>query len=360
MSSFRDPALKSRNPYQTGLRESNAPWAVVLAGGDGTRLQRLTLEIAGDARPKQFCKLMGTESLLGQTFRRIAPVFSRDRQFCIVTRAHEAFYRDESAVSNSAVVFEQLCNRGTAVAMGVAAITLLDCEIDPLVAFFPSDHHYSNEGAFVRAVNAAFEYSRQNPREIVLFAAQPDYPETEYGWIEPGAIVSDSLGAQLLRVGRFWEKPSLPKARALLDKHCLWNTFVTIGRATTFLELLGAQTPEVLASIVAASTVKDFDVAYRRLPQVDISREVFSLQPGRLLAYRDTQSGWADLGSPQRVLDTLARNRLEPDWLNHLSLSGKTLDSAIAGRPFGNGGGEHLTFLSAPSGRTISQRTRAR
>jgi mannose-1-phosphate guanylyltransferase len=316
---FLDPTPTGPALSQLASAQSKAPWAVVLAGGDGTRLQRLTLQISGDTRPKQFCKLMGGDSLLGQTCRRIEPLFTRDRQLYVLTRAHEAFYRDEPSISSTASFLEQPCNRGTAVAIGVAALRLLEAETDPLVVFFPSDHHYSNERAFVRAVNAALEYARTNPTKIVLLAAEPHYPEVEYGWIEPGAVVSDVPTAQLSRVTRFWEKPSLPQAQVLLQRRCLWNTFVTIGRAATFLELLCSRIPEVVASIGTAVTNGGFDATFQRLPSVDISREVFSPQPGRLLAFRDTESGWADLGTPKRVFDTLARSDKKPEWLSHLS-----------------------------------------
>lgn len=156
----------------------NAPWAVVLAGGDGTRLQRLTLQISGDTRPKQFCKLMGGDTLLAQTSRRITPLFQRDRQLYVVTRAHHSFYRDELSVSKASLTMEQPCNRGTAIAIGVAALRLLDCETDPLVAFFPSDHHYSDEGAFGRAVKTALAYSRRNPKAIVLWPPQHTAPRS--------------------------------------------------------------------------------------------------------------------------------------------------------------------------------------
>jgi len=48
-------------------RGSRRPWVVMLAGGDGVRLHSLTLKIAGDSRPKQFCSIFGEESLLAQT-----------------------------------------------------------------------------------------------------------------------------------------------------------------------------------------------------------------------------------------------------------------------------------------------------
>ena len=312
---LQNDSLNGRVPVKTAGSKSKKAWAVVLAGGDGTRLQRLTLQISGDARPKQFCKLIGEHSLLRQTHRRIAPLFSDDRQLYVVTRAHEVFYRDELSMSETTSILEQPCNRGTAVAIGLAALRILESETNPLVAFFPSDHHYSNEGAFIEAVDVALEYSRQNPNEIVLLSAEPSYPEVEYGWIEPGSVISDIPGAQLSRVTRFWEKPSLSQARTLLQRRCLWNTFVTIGYATTFLEILRSRIPDVIASIETATATGGLDVSYRGLPSVDISREVFSPQPNRLLVFRDTESGWADLGTPRRVFDVLARDEIVPEWL---------------------------------------------
>jgi len=61
-----------------GQRPSSA-WGVLLAGGDGTRLQALTTRIEGDSRPKQFCRMLGDETLLTQTRRRISPLFDGDK-----------------------------------------------------------------------------------------------------------------------------------------------------------------------------------------------------------------------------------------------------------------------------------------
>ena len=58
-------------------------WAVLLAGGDGIRLQSLTQKIAGDCRPKQFCQIYGGKSLLTQTRERIAPLFNCRRTLCV-------------------------------------------------------------------------------------------------------------------------------------------------------------------------------------------------------------------------------------------------------------------------------------
>jgi mannose-1-phosphate guanylyltransferase len=82
------------------------PWAVVLAGGDGTRLQDLTLKIAGDSRPKQFCSIFGGESLLAQTRARIASLFPLDRELFVVTRAHEIYTAKNYRASMIRVSFD--------------------------------------------------------------------------------------------------------------------------------------------------------------------------------------------------------------------------------------------------------------
>jgi len=107
-----------------------------------------------------------------------------------------------------------------------------------------------------------------------------------------------------------------------LNRGCLWNTFVTIGRARVFLELLRSQVPDVMTQMAAARMANDeLDAIYREIRAVDFSREVLAPLPHRLLVVRDAASGWTDLGNPRRVIDTLVRNRIEPPWLSEMPLA---------------------------------------
>jgi mannose-1-phosphate guanylyltransferase len=70
-----------------GRRRSTA-WGVLLAGGDGTRLQSLTTRIEGDTRPKQFCRMLGDETLATQTRRRVSPLFDSDKMITVGERSN--------------------------------------------------------------------------------------------------------------------------------------------------------------------------------------------------------------------------------------------------------------------------------
>jgi mannose-1-phosphate guanylyltransferase len=289
-------------------------WAVLLAGGDGVRLRDLTRRIAGDSRPKQFCRIIGEHSLFRETRRRLDPLFTRDRQVFVLSRAHERYYGDDLTDAGDSYVIEQPLNRGTGIAIILALLRILQRDHDALAAFFPCDHFYADPDSFRLTIRSAIECAEYNPESIILVGADAEYPETDYGWIEPGVVVSNAAAGPLSRVSQFWEKPSLQQARALLHRGCLWNTFVTVGRATTFFEMLCSQVPEAVLAISRAMAENTLDPAYASLDTVDFSRDVLANLPHRLLALRDRTSGWADLGSPTRVLETLSRNGIRPEW----------------------------------------------
>jgi mannose-1-phosphate guanylyltransferase len=293
-------------------------WAVLLAGGDGVRLRTLTRGIVGDDRPKQFCPILGAESLLRQTRARLDPLFFRDRQVFVVSQAHERYYSRELTDAKSSVVIAQPVNRGTAVAMIVALVHIRQADPDAIVGFFPCDHHYSDDESFRTTVRSAATSAERFPGSLVIVGAEAQYPETEYGWIEPEPAVRETQSRPLYRVNRFWEKPELPQARALFQSGCLWNTFVTIGSAAAFLELMCSEVPNVVFPLRRALADNDLAPTYARLPAVDFSRDVLTHQAKRLLVLRDSVSGWTDLGSPERVLGLLAKNINQPPQVRAL------------------------------------------
>src|SRR4030095_13187367 len=80
--------------------------------------------------------------------------------------------------------------------------------------------------------------------KITLLGIKPDKPEIEYGWIEPEGVLEPTNGC-LSRVRRFWEKPSYRVARRLMQRGCLWNSFVMIGSVKAFLKIIERTLPRL-------------------------------------------------------------------------------------------------------------------
>lgn len=299
-------------------RDGADAWAVLLAGGDGTRLQSLTREITGDLRPKQFCRIFGDRSLLGHTRERLRPIFRDARTLFVVNRDHEPFYNEELSDANASQVVAQPANRGTGVAIIVVLLRILQHDADAVVAVFPSDHYFADDAAFAATVQSALSMARKHNESLIIIGAEPRWPEVEYGWIEPGAPITNEGQNPLLRVNRFLEKPPLARTRELMSTGGLWNTFVTVGHAVAFLELLRATIPDAVLKIAGALASDDLESAYRDLDTIDFSMAVLGREPRRLLVMPDAASGWTDLGNPDRVMETLVQNQIEPEWLREM------------------------------------------
>ena len=271
--------------------------------------------------PKQFSRIFGDRSLLGHTRERLKPVFRDNRLMFVVTKDHDSFYNEELSDVDRKHVLEQPANRGTGVAVMTALLQLLEHEVDAIVAIFPSDHFYADNAAFAATVESAIDVSREHDDSIVLIGAKPEWPEVEFGWIEPGVSITTVTSTPLFSVRRFCEKPPLNKARNLMKKGGLWNTFITIGRAGAFLKLLSATVLPTMARIAEAVSRCDLDSVYDEIETIDFSKHVLSMEPSGLLVMPDSGSGWADFGNPARVIDTLDRNQIEPDWLREMRRS---------------------------------------
>jgi mannose-1-phosphate guanylyltransferase len=297
-------------------------WGVILAGGDGTRLRSLTQLISGDDRPKQFCPLLGGRTLLAQTRLRIAASIDLSRTLFALTRTHEPFYRSELEAVPPIQMVVQPSNRGTLPAIVWSLLRVLRLDEHASVAFFPSDHYYSQEDKFMHGVESTFDLAEAGKGAVILLGAAPKRPEVEYGWIEPEANTADRFGDQLMHVKRFWEKPSSQTAQALLEQGCLWNTFVMVGRASAFLEMIRETVPNIYRAFEPVLTLADPEVEagtmqalYEKLPSGDFSRQVLSVSTEKLDVANLGDIGWSDLGEPRRLITTLFKRGIENPWV---------------------------------------------
>jgi len=308
--------------------QSPPAWSLILAGGDGLRLRPLTMQIAGDARPKQFCPMLDGETLLDRTRRRASLISRPDRQVIVVTRTHESYYGALASELFPDRLVVQPGNRGTAPGILYPILRISELAGDVPVAILPSDHYVSDEEIFAGYVRAAISVVEEQQEIVVLLGIEPHHPEPEYGWIEPDAVPLPVGGEPAFPIRRFWEKPPDPVARRLLERGCLWNSFVMVGRVSGFLELIRHTAPDVMAvferaraTLGTASEAGTIERAYASLPSVGFSERVLVGGCERLATIKVKGVEWSDWGGAGRVFASLASAGHRPSWMGGIDLA---------------------------------------
>jgi mannose-1-phosphate guanylyltransferase len=261
--------------------------------------------------------------LLGQTEQRISRIFAAQRTVYVLLNSHEKFYSKELRNVPSTRMVVQPSNRGTLPAILSSLISIIRRDKDAVVGFFPSDHHCAEEERFMSGVDLAFSAAESNPESVILLGVAATHAETEYGWIEATPAMSTDSQGGLLKVKRFWEKPSVRTAEELLERGCVWNTFVMIGRAQAFLDLIRAGAPEIYREFEALLRLPEsvrsdgaLSAIYQRINVADFSKLVLSTRPERLGVWCLGDVGWSDLGDPRRVMAVLAETGFTHEWAN--------------------------------------------
>ena len=295
-------------------------WAVILAGGDGTRLQSMTRAITGDNRPKQFVPVIGGSTLLNQTRRRVGLSIEPSRTSIVVTQKHRRFYESLADEIPPRLLLEQPANKGTAPAILYALLRVAARSPKAVVALFPSDHFFSDDEEFMSHIDVAIDAVEVQPETVMLLGITPTAPETEYGWIEPQPSILSHAQKSITRVRKFWEKPSLNLATSLMERGCLWNSFVMVGHVDALLKMTRAAMPEMYAAFAAitpsfetATEHKLVAALYSQLEDSNFSHQVLAVRPEDLMVMRVADVGWTDLGEPNRVVSALTRIGVESE-----------------------------------------------
>lgn len=285
-------------------------WALVLAGGDGTRLQELTRLIAGAPIPKQYCRLLGDRSLLEATLERIAPLVPAERTLAIVNRAHLALACPQlTSVPHDNIVV-QPGNRDTGPGLAFALLALAERDPDATVAVFPSDHFIADARRFRHAVRRATRLVDLRPGAIALVGIRPDWADPSLGYIEAGAALPDVAGAH--RVRRFREKPDADDAQALIATGALWNAFVMVFHVRDALDMLAELRPRELAEMRAFRAGNGG--SYDTLTRWNFSSDALTHAVDRLVAVEAAGTGWSDWGTRDAIERTLAWLGQRPPW----------------------------------------------
>lgn len=290
-------------------------WALVLAAGEGSRLQALTMTASGVAIPKQFCSLGGGASLLHDALKRAQAVVAPERTCVIVAEHHRRWWQALPLNIPPENLIRQPRNRGTANGILLPLLEMAHRDADANLLVLPSDHYVRNEDVLASSLRQVMVELKQERDQIVLLGVTPDEPDPELGYV----VAEGESKAGLRAVTEFVEKPSVVTARTLLARGGVWNSFIFAASAQALLRAFEARCPDLVGEmrhIVHApeSSMRRLRLVelYEHLPQLDFSRDILQRSASLLRVLTVPACGWSDLGTPRRVVETVKRYKSTP------------------------------------------------
>ena len=288
-------------------------YAIILAGGSGTRFWPLSRETC----PKQMLQIVGEESLLRQTIKRING-FVPPKNIWIVTtedKAQDIKFHIEplGSLAKEIQFIKEPLGRNTAPAIGLAAVYLHHLSPESVMMVMPSDHAIPNTEKFLSDLRLAIQGAMED--YLITFGIKPSRPETGYGYIQTNGFPKTEVKG-LFRVERFVEKPDLETAKTYMSEGSyFWNSGIFVWKTSKILSEIENHLPSLykalkqIENLLLQSEINEID---RTNPKNQIHAlthshiDAFSHQPDRLkVIYRSIENISIDYGIMERSQDAL-------------------------------------------------------
>lgn len=284
----------------TVMQENKYPtvFAVIMAGGAGTRFWPKSRQ----KNPKQFLKLLGKASLLGDTVRRALMLVEPENCFVVTHKQYQDQVQESiPEVPPENIIFEP-ANRDTAACVGLAAIKLAGIDPSGVMVMLPSDHYIGYEKVFIKTLKSAIAFVEQNDY-LMTVGIKPTAPRTGYGYICCGEVMGQEQEYPVYQVSAFTEKPDPITARYFIGQgNYLWNSGIFVWRIPVILEAIARHLPQLhqalekLAPAIGTSCEAEaVEREYPAFPKVSIDYGVMEKAvnigtiPGNFI--------WDDVGS---------------------------------------------------------------
>jgi mannose-1-phosphate guanylyltransferase len=295
-------------------------YALIMAGGSGTRLWPLSRQ----SRPKQSLKLVGDRTMFQQAVDRLIPDFDPRQILAVTRREHVSILQAQTPQVPAANFVVEPEGRGTAPAIGLAAVHLHKIDPQAVMAVLTADHYIAKKEEFNHALQAAKKLAEAG--HLVTMGIHPSSPSTGFGYIDQGKALQTVDGFPTYQVAKFTEKPDLETAVQMLKSgHFSWNSGMFIWRVERILEEFEQQMPELYATlkqIENALGTPDYEPLLQNLwPKVTKQTIDYGImEKAADVAVIPVEIGWADVGSWGSLIDLLA-----PDANGNIHL-GSVLD----------------------------------
>jgi len=260
-------------------------WAVVLAGGVGSRFWPLSTP----SRPKQLLRLVTNEPLLAESVARLAPLAPPDRVLILTNDTLVPAIADMlPRVPRENLLAEPRAG-GTAAALTWAAHEIARREgPEATMISVHADWAIRDADGFRAALARGAEVAEAH-HVLVTVGVVPSRPDPGFGYIQPGKEIDTGVR----RVARFVEKPDRARAAEMVRDGFLWNSGIFVWRAGDFLDDVRRFCAEIGPALHAhAHDIRDFFNAV-----TPVSVDVGVLERSDRVVVLPGDFGWDDVGT---------------------------------------------------------------
>ena len=224
-------------------------YALIMAGGAGTRLWPVSRE----HMPKPALRLYSDESMFQIAVKRLDPLFKPEDIYIVAGKDHSQVLSEQVPNIPLGNFINEPMGRGTAPAIGLAAVHLATKDPDAIMAVLTADHHIGNEDVFRQVIAQAIEAAKAD--YLVTLGINPTWPSPEYGYIEEGERLSEFENFRAYKAEQFVEKPNSAKAQKMLalgNYSC--NSGMFVWKVSRILEEFRIQMPVLHENLMRIAT----------------------------------------------------------------------------------------------------------
>lgn len=259
-------------------------WAVVLAGGVGSRFWPLSTP----ERPKQLLPLVDDAPLLRNTLDRLAPLVPASQTLILTNAGLVDPIGALAPELPKANIIAEPRPAGTAAALAFAAIEIeRRVGRDATMICVHADWSVGKPEEFRKRLAEAASIAERHAA-LVTVGIVPTRPDPGFGYIQPGEVVEGDAR----RVERFVEKPTREVAKQMLRDGYLWNSGIFVWRVGDFLDEIRAHTPEVAPALASGTDIAAFFAAAK-----SVSVDVGVLERSDRVMVLPGDFAWDDVGT---------------------------------------------------------------